>query len=128
MSRRHLVIALIQTIYVVALVSSASAQRPPAITDQKPARIEMPLPKGIAIAALNQTSIEIRKIRPDIPAETLQADAEIIQSTLPTIAAEFTKIGLTFDDAVWASQTAWKTARLQSALRFNPEKTIDRDS
>jgi hypothetical protein len=128
MTTKHLVIAFSLTTYAVALSSYVSAQRLPEASDQKTTRIEMPLPKGIAISALNQTSVEIRKIRPDIPSETLNADAEIIQSTLPNITAEFTKIGLTFDDAVWASQRAWKKARLESPLRLNPDKTIDRDS
>jgi hypothetical protein len=88
----------------------------------------MTLPKGIALSALSQTSAEIKKIRPEIPDKTLKADADIIEATLPQIVSQFNKIGLTFDDAVWASQRGWKTARLNSPLKLTPEKPIDSSS
>ena len=127
MSPKHLVIVFTLITSVITFSSLVSAQEPEP-SDRKATRIEMQLPTGIAVSALKQTSVEIRKIRPDISSETLKADAEIIQSTLPDITAEFTKVGLTFDDVVWASQRAWKKVRIESPLKLNPEKTIDRNS
>jgi len=126
---RELTIALSLIIFSLALVSGdASAQKMGRQIKREPARIDMPLPSGIAISALNQTSAEIKKIRPGIPDTTLKADAEIIQNTLPQIVSQFSKIGLTFDDAVWASQKGWMIARLNSPLRLTPEKPIDSNS
>jgi hypothetical protein len=96
--------------------------------ERVPTRIDMPLPSGIALSAFSQTSAEIKKIRPEIPNTTLKADADIIEATLPQIVSQFNKIGLTFDDAVWASQKGWKIARLNSPLRLTPDKPIDSGS
>lgn len=128
MRTRELTIALSLLILSLAVLSSASAQKKAEQIKREPARIEMRLPSGIGLSAFNQTSAEIKKIRPEIPDATLKADAEIIEATLPQIVSQFTKIGLTFNDAVWASQKGWKVARLNSPLRLAPEKTIDSSS
>lgn len=112
----------IGSIWIVGIFAQVKPQ--PANTVQT----EFPLPQGIDLTGLTQTSVEIKKFRPRIPESVLFADTQIIESSLPEITREFWKIGLTEHDALWASQRAWKAARLESPLRLNPEKTIDKDS
>src|SRR5687768_10978266 len=103
----------------VSLALDNSKQTP------KSTRSEISTPPDLPLTALKQTAAQISKTRPDIPVTVLMADAQIIKDSLPQITTEFAKVGLTDSEALWASQTAWKTARLRSPLRLNPEKTID---
>ncbi|HKY27372.1 MAG TPA: hypothetical protein VJM12_05435 [Pyrinomonadaceae bacterium] len=88
-------------------------------------RSELP---AIDLTALKQTFKEIKKTRPDIPEHVLFADLQIIESALPQIETEFGTVGLSNDHALWASQRAWRAARLESPLRYAPEKVIDNTS
>lgn len=87
--------------------------------------IETASPQTYDLTAFSRTSAEIRKRRPDISESVLIADAQVIKASLPQITTEFWKVGLTDEDAVWASLRGWRAARLESPLRFNPDKSID---
>lgn len=115
------VFALSTALFASGIMSSSAQKLPNE-------RMEIELPPGISLKALNETAAQITKLRPDIPSTVLNADAQIIRDTFPQISAEFAKVGLTEEEARWASQTAWKTARVKSPLRLSPEKTIDQNS
>jgi hypothetical protein len=117
---------MLSALIAAGVISSPAQERPKETTVK--GRVEISLPPDIPITALKHTSVQISKIRPDIPASVLMADAQIINDNLPQIAAQYAKLGFSDSDALWASQTAWKTARLKSPLRLNPEKTIDAPS
>jgi len=121
---RSVSLLLLWSVWIVAAYGQDKPQREPASADP----IKTSLPQTIDLTALDQTSAEIKKKRPDIRESVLIADAQLIKESLPQITIEFSKVGLTDEDALWASQRAWRAARLESPLRLNPDKTIDSDS
>jgi hypothetical protein len=80
------------------------------------------------IKAFDQAMAEIKLKQPAIPDAVLAEDVVLIKDALPEITTEFWKVGLSDDDALWASLRAWKTARLESPLRLNPTKSLDKAS
>jgi hypothetical protein len=78
--------------------------------------------------ALASTSAEIKSKSPRISTEVLEQDRAVIGVALADINSDFNTIGLKEGDAIIASQQAWKTARLNSPLRAQVDKTIDRES
>ena len=74
---------------------------------------------------LSRTQARIKRIRPSVSDEVLNEDARLIDSALPEIKIELSKVGLDEQAAYTASGRAWATARLVSALKYEPEKNID---
>lgn len=118
------------SLFSISIVAYGQDGAAKARTATRPATIaiEAPAPQRFDLAAVSRVSAEIKRKRPNVLHRVLRTDAEVIQASLPEITAEFEKIGLTDEDALWASLRGWKSARLESPLRNNPDKTIDTES